>query len=126
MRELDQAPYGMSMLETTLGCVVSCLIAPGHLNWPQAIAKLSTNPARILGLEKGTLQIGADADVTIIDPHERWTVDPDQFRSQSGNCPLRGQQLTGRARQVLVGGKIRLDRAPQTRGTLLTARQNSG
>ena len=52
------------------------LIEPGHLDWPAALAKLTINPARILGINKGTLAVGADADVTIIDPDARWTVDP--------------------------------------------------
>ena len=76
MQELDQAPFGIVGLETSLGLVVTKLIEPGHLDWPTAIRKMSLNPARILGIDKGTLQIGADADVTIIDPKARWTVDP--------------------------------------------------
>ena len=76
MQELDQAPFGIVGLETSLGLVITRLIEPGHLDWPTAIRKMSLNPARILGLDKGTLRIGADADVTIIDPKVRWTVDP--------------------------------------------------
>jgi dihydroorotase len=110
MRELDQAPYGMSMLETTLACVATYLIAPGHLDWPRAIAKMAWHPARILRLNKGTLQIGAEADVTIIDPNERWIVDPRRFASKSSNTPLAGQELMGRAQQVIVSGEIRFDR----------------
>ena len=63
--------------------MITKLIEPGHLDWPTAIRKMSLNPARILGIAKGTLQIGADADVTIIDPKVRWTVDPSKFRSKS-------------------------------------------
>ncbi len=74
LQELDRAPFGMVNLETTLGLVVKYLIEPNHLSWPQAIAKLTINPARALGLTKGTLQVGADADITIIDPEVRWTV----------------------------------------------------
>jgi dihydroorotase len=108
MRELDQAPYGMVNLETVLGLVVTRLIEPGHLIWAQAIEKLSLNPARILGLEgKGTLAIGADADVTIIDPHARWRVDRAQFRSRSSNSPFDGWELQGRADTVIVGGRIK-------------------
>jgi len=108
MLELDRAPFGMVGLETLLGLVVTKLIQPGHLDWVQALQKLTVNPARVLGIPKGTLQIGADADVTIIDPGATWTVDPQQFRSKSTNTPFGGWKLQGRAVQVLVNGQPRL------------------
>jgi dihydroorotase len=110
MRELDQAPFGIVGLETTLGLVVTKLIEPGHLDWPTAIRKMSLNPARILGIDKGTLQIGADADVTVIDPKVRWTVDPATFHSKSTNTPFAGWELTGRADTVIVGGRVKFQR----------------
>jgi dihydroorotase len=97
-------------LETALGLVVTKLIEPGHLDWPAALAKLTVNPARILGIPKGTLQLGADADVTIIDPRARWKVDPAEFRSKSTNTPFAGWELTGRASVVIVGGRVRFRR----------------
>ena len=110
MQELDQAPFGVVGLETSLGLVVAKLIEPGHLDWPAAIRKMSLNPARILGIPKGTLAIGADADVTIIDPKARWTLDPAQFRSKSANTPFAGMELTGRAEVVIVGGRVKYQR----------------
>jgi len=110
MRELDQAPFGCVGLETLLGLVVTRLIVPGHLDWPAALAKMTINPARILGIPKGTLKIGADADVTIIDPDARWVVDPAQFQSKSTNTPFAGMELTGRAEMVIVGGRIKYRR----------------
>jgi dihydroorotase len=108
MDVLDVAPYGMVGLETTLGLVVTKLVAPGHLDWMQAIAKLSTHPAAIVNLEgKGTLAVGADADVIVIDPTTRWTVDPQSFQSKSCNTPLSGWTLHGRATDVIVGGQIK-------------------
>ena len=71
---------------------------------------MTLNPARILGIAKGTLQIGADADVTIIDPKVRWTVDPPKFRSKSTNTPFAGWELTGRAEVVIVGGRVKFRR----------------
>ena len=111
MRELDQAPFGIVGLETALGLVVTRLIEPGHLDWPTALAKMTINPARILGIDKGTLAIGADADVTVIDPDARWTVDPAKFRSKSTNTPFAGWKLHGRADTVIVGGRVKY-RAP--------------
>jgi len=110
MRELDQAPFGILGLETALGLVVTQLIEPGHLSWPQAIEKMTINPAKVLGIPKGTLAIGADADVTIIDPTREWVVDPAQFRSKSRNSPFGGYRLRGRAETVIVGGKVKLRR----------------
>ncbi len=68
---------------------------------------MTINPARILGIHKGTLQIGADADITIIDPAARWTVDPAKFRSKSRNTPFAGWTLQGRASTVIVGGRVK-------------------
>lgn len=107
MQELDRAPFGIVGLETALGLVVTRLIEPGHLTWAQAIEKMTINPARILGIDKGTLKVGADADVTIIDPSASWIVDPSNFRSKSRNTPFDGWELRGRAVTTIVGGKIK-------------------
>ncbi len=110
LRELDQAPFGVVGLETTVGVVATKLIQPGILDWPTVIEKMTVNPARILGIAKGTLQIGADADVTIIDPDAEWTVDPAEFRSKSRNTAFDGWRLKGRAETVIVGGKVKFAR----------------
>jgi len=109
MQELDRAPFGIVGLETALGLVVTKLVEPGHLTWPQALEKLTINPAKILRLDKGTLAVGADADVTIIDPTRKWKVDPQRFASKSSNSPFAGWTLTGRAETVLVGGKVKYE-----------------
>jgi dihydroorotase len=110
MQELDRAPFGIAGLETALGLVVTRLIEPGSLTWPAALAKLTCNPARVLGIDKGTLRIGADADVTIIDPAASWTVDARRFRSKSRNTPFNGWRLRGLATSVIVGGKLKWGR----------------
>ena len=110
MRELDQAPFGVVGLETSLGLVITKLIEPGCLDWSAALAKMTINPARILGIPKGTLAIGADADITIIDPSVSWRVDPTQFRSKSHNTCFAGMELKGRASTVIVGGEVRYNR----------------
>jgi len=108
MQELDRAPFGIIGLETSLGLVSTKLILPGHLDWPTALAKMTINPARILGIPKGTLAVGADADVTIIDPNLRWTVSESDFRSKSHNSPFLGEELTGRAVGVIVAGQVKM------------------
>jgi dihydroorotase len=110
MQELDQAPFGVVGLETALGLVITKLIRPGHLDWQSAIQKMTINPARILGISKGTLAIGADADITIINPDVRWKVDPAEFRSKSTNSPFIGWELTGRADIVIVAGQVKFIR----------------
>ena len=107
MRELDLAPFGVIGLETLVPIVATHLVDLGHLSWPEAIRKLTINPARLLGIPKGTLRPGADADVTLIDPTARWTIDPSQFRSRSRNCPFAGWEVRGRAHTVIVCGEVR-------------------
>jgi dihydroorotase len=107
IRELDLAPFGIVGLETLLPICIKTLIEPSHLTWPQFLEKLTINPARILGIDRGTLQPGKDADVTIIDPDVRWTIDPAQFRSKSRNSPFAGLQVRGRAHLVIVSGEVK-------------------
>jgi dihydroorotase len=109
MRELDQAPNGIIGLETLIPVCVVGLIEPGHLTWPQLIEKLTTNPARVLGIDRGTLAMGARGDVTIIDPTHEWTIDPARFRSKSRNCPFAGWKVRGRAHAVLVAGELKYE-----------------
>lgn len=107
MRELDQAPFGIVGLETLIPITVKCLIDPGHLSWVEVIRKLTVLPAELLGIAKGTLRPGADADVTLIDPEVRWTIDASRFHSKSRNTPFGGWDVRGRARIVIVGGEVR-------------------
>jgi len=110
MRELTEAPNGIIGLETLLPICVLSLIEPGHLTWPQLIEKLTLHPARILGIDRGTLRSGAIADVTIINPGVEWTIDPNQFRSKSRNSPFAGWKVRGRADAVVLSGQVKLDR----------------
>jgi dihydroorotase len=109
MRELDQAPNGIIGLETLIPVCVVGLIEPGHLTWPQLIEKLTINPARVLGIDRGTLRPGSDADVTVIDPSAEWTIDPSRFRSKSRNCPFAGWKVRGRPHAVIVSGEVKFE-----------------
>jgi len=108
MRELDLAPFGIIGLETSLPVVITKLIRPGILDWQSVVQKMSYNPAKILGIPKGTLQVGADADITVVDPDVKWTVSADSFHSKSRNSPYIGWELFGKASAVFVGGVRRL------------------
>ncbi|HUU32365.1 MAG TPA: dihydroorotase, partial [Phycisphaerae bacterium] len=103
---LVAAPFGMIGLESALPVYVRALIEPGILEWPDLLARLTINPARVLGLPYGTLAVGAEADVTVIDPEAEWTIDPGQFASRGRNCPFAGWKVKGRVKWTLVGGRV--------------------
>jgi dihydroorotase len=107
MLELDRAPFGILGLETAIGLSVMRLIVPGRLAWPRLVEAMSTLPARILGLDRGTLRTGSPADVTIIDPDLDWKVDVKSFRSKSINSPFDGWTLRGRAAATIVAGRVK-------------------
>ena len=104
--EFGLAASGINGLETSLGLVVSELLGNKILSLNQLIEKMSLNPARILGLKKGTLSIGADADITIVDLNREFTVDTSKFNSKSCNSPFNGWKLKGKALYTIVGGRI--------------------
>jgi len=123
MRELDQAPFGIVGLETLLPLCVTALVEPGHLTWPQLLEKLTQRPAQILGIERGTLHPGADADIVVIDPNVGWNIDVNAFRSKSRNSPFDGRRVVGRAQAVILGGDVRLLRPSSPLALAETARE---
>jgi dihydroorotase len=103
--EFNAAAFGLIGLETSLGLTLK-LVHDGTLNLIQAIERLSTGPARVLGVAGGTLEVGVPADITIIDLNRDWTVDAGTFASKSRNCPFDGWTLKGKAVMTIVGGKV--------------------
>jgi len=104
-REFDYAPFGIVGLETAWGLAL-VLAEEGVLTVEQVVSALTIQPARAFGLAKGTLAVGADADVTIVDPEAPWVVDPGQFKSKGRNTPFAGWKLKGRVVSTLVGGRV--------------------
>jgi dihydroorotase len=104
--EFENAPFGIAGLETAVGLVWTELVAAGVLTPVQAITKMTMNPARILGIPKGTLETGADADITILDPETTGAVDPAMFASKGRNTPFAGRLLKGLPWATIVGGRI--------------------
>ena len=105
MQELDAAPFGITSLDTTLAQVITYLIEPGKLSWNRVIECMSTNPAKVLGLEAGSLEVGKTADVIVIDPKKEWEVTRQSLHSHSCNSPLLGQTLQGKTIHAWVGGR---------------------
>ncbi|UCG74580.1 MAG: dihydroorotase [Gemmatimonadota bacterium] len=106
-REFDDAPFGVVGLETALGIAVLELVETGMLTLGELVERLSCGPARIMGLEGGTLRPGSPGDIVVFDPAERWVVDPSTFLSGSHNTPFLGLELVGRVRATWVGGELR-------------------
>lgn len=104
--EFGAAPFGIVGLETELGLFLDFLVHKRRvIDLPRLIAMLTVQPARLLGLDRGTLAVGAAADVTVIDPGLEWTVDRAAFRSRSRNTPFHGWELRGRAVRTIVAGR---------------------
>ena len=107
MLELDRAPFGIIGLETAVGLSVTRLVATGRISWPRLIEAMSTLPARILGINRGTLRPGSVADITLIDPECAWQVDVKSFCSKSVNSPFDRWTLRGRAVATIVAGRVK-------------------
>jgi len=103
--EFDYAPFGITGLETELALALMQLHHSGRLGLPELIAKYTVNPARLLGLSKGTLSLGADADVTVFDPDQEWQFDKSATASKSLNSPFYGWPLKGKAVATIVRGE---------------------
>ena len=107
--EFLAAPFGIASLECALGLYVKALIEPKVLDWPGLIRLMTVNPARIIGIDKGTLTRGKQGDVTIIDPNTEWQIDVGKFLSKSRNCPYHGWTVKGKVEKTIVGGEVRFE-----------------
>lgn len=102
--EFDFAPFGIIGLETALSLAIMELVDKKVLSWPELILKMSTNPSRILGIDRGTLKEGSAANIVIIDPDEKHIYKKDTIKSKSKNSPFIDWELKGRVQAVLVNG----------------------
>lgn len=105
-KDLLDAANGIVGLETALGLALTYLVHTRKIDINKLVELMSLNPAKLLGIEKGTLKIGREADITIIHPNKKWVVDKKTFRSKSKNTPFDGMELTGKAIATIVGGKV--------------------
>src|SRR4030095_915065 len=102
--EFDYAPFGITGLETALALSLMQLFHAKKVGLPELIAKFTVAPARLLRLAKGTLSVGVDADVTVLDPDCEWLFDKSSEGSKSKNSPFYGWRLKGKAVATIVGG----------------------
>ena len=104
--EYDKADFGIVGLETAVPLCLDRLVRPGIVSLSRLIELLSPNPAHILGIPKGSLVVGADADLTILDLDRSFTVRPETFRSKGRNTPFGEWNLIGCPVATLVGGRV--------------------
>lgn len=104
--EYRYAPFGISGLETAVPLVLQALVHSGKMELAEVVAALTVRPAQILGLDKGTLHTGKDADVTIFDLEQEYSIDPQQFVSKGKNSPYGGFKIKGRAVATIVAGEV--------------------
>ena len=103
-KSITDAPSGIIGLETSLALAITYLFKPGYLSIAEIIKKMSLNPARIYGLDKGTLEIGKDADLIIFDIGKCWT--PEKYYSKATNTPFTGMELQGKVCMTICGGEV--------------------
>lgn len=105
-REYIYAPSGFPGLETSLGIMLTDLYHAGKLDLPLIVSKMSYEPAKVFKLDAGTLTVGKNADITVIDPELSWTVDDSKFYTRGSHSPFVGRKLKGKAVLTVVDGKI--------------------
>lgn len=103
--EFERAAFGVIGLETELAAAITELVQAGILTWPRLVEKMSLNPAKILGINKGTLGIGADADIIIVDPDKEWVLAKENIISKSKNSPFLGRKFKGEVVYTICSGK---------------------
>ncbi len=103
---IAKAPFGIVGLETAAALTNTFLVKPGYLTIMQMAEKMSYNPARILGIDRGVLEEGAPADLTIFDADREWVVDSDKFFSRGKNTPFAGMTVTGKVTATIVDGEV--------------------
>jgi len=104
--EFERAEFGAIGLETELAVAITELIHGKVLDWPGLVRILSLAPSRILGITKGTLGMGADADIIVVDPQREWLVEKKSLVSKSKNSPFLGRVLKGAVDYTVLAGRV--------------------
>ena len=101
-----KSPFGIVGSETAFALTVTELVRKGKLSMGELVERMSTQPARILGIRKGSLQPGMAADITIADADKSYVIDPEKFYSKGKNTPFGGSFVYGRVKMTIVDGKV--------------------
>jgi dihydroorotase len=104
--EFGLAPFGVIGLETAVPVCLDRLVRPGVIDLPRFVELLTSGPAGVLGLDRGTLSEGGPADITVLDIERTVTIQAAGFESRSSNTPFDGWELTGTNVMTIVGGRI--------------------
>ncbi|MCR5653386.1 MAG: dihydroorotase [Ruminococcus sp.] len=104
--DFEKAPNGSIGMETSLSAGITNLVKTGKLTISELINKMSTAPAKILGINAGTLKKGAPADIVLFDMNESYTVDVNKLHGKSKNSPFKGLELCGRVKYTILDGKV--------------------
>ncbi|MCH5304041.1 MAG: dihydroorotase [Ruminococcus sp.] len=104
--DFEKAPNGSIGMETSLSAGITNLVKTGYLTIYELIEKMSTNPAKILNIDAGTLKQGTDADIVIFNMDQSYTVDVEKLHGKSKNSPFKGRELFGKVKYTLLNGKI--------------------
>lgn len=105
-QSIRKAPFGIVGLETAAALTYTHLVKPGLLTMMQMAEKMSYNPAKVIGLNKGVIEVGAPADLVIFDAEREWIIDTDQFLSKGKNTPFAGKRVTGKVLATIVDGEV--------------------
>ena len=105
-RPVKKAPFGIVGLETAACLTYTELVLGGYLTPMQMAEKMSRNPARILKLDRGDIQVGKAADIVVFDPNESYRIDIEEFAGKAKNTPFDGRQVTGRVKFTIVDGQV--------------------
>lgn len=105
-RPIEKAPFGIVGLETAVALTITELVDTGILTPMQMAEKMSYNPARIIGLDRGSLAVGKAADVVVIDPEETYAIDVNTFESKGRNTPFHGRKVKGKVKMTIYNGQI--------------------
>ena len=105
-RGFVDAPFGITGLETSVALTITELVKKGVLTPLQMAERMSYTPAKIIGIDKGTLLPGKTADITIIDPDKEYVIDSNTFASKGHNTPFDGKKVSGQVRYTIVSGKV--------------------
>ena len=101
-----KAPFGIVGLETAFALTVTELVRTGKLTLNQLVERMSLSPAKVLGINKGSLQVGMPADITIVDVDTSYLIDPETFYSKGRNTPFAGKKVYGMVYYTIVDGEI--------------------